>query len=450
MKVQLTSFMTFVILGWVMSACHGGDTRADAANIGGRSPSIRPSDPGAAGAEDAASETTLSGSGDGAVVGGTGWGDMTDARVDEDTSNAGGDSDEADAATSHASAGGMGGGRDASGGTAGSSMDGPTASAGTSGTASTSCPFPSSFKWTSSGPLAEPKSPPGHNFACLKDFTVVKWQNMFVVYATVYDTKSTYSGVNIDFTDWSKMATADQIWMETTPAGATVSPSLIYLTPKNQWVLTFQWGFKYATSSDPTQPSKWSAPKSLFASRVANSETGPMDPTVICDSARCYLFFTASNGNIYRSSMPIDNFPSTFTSHETIWAESNKYDAFEAVQVYAVKGTGKYLMVVGAIGPSGQRYFRAFSADSLGGKFTPIPGASSEAKPFAGKNNVTFSGTPWTNDIGQGDIVRENPSETQTIDPCNLQFLYQGRDPTKVSSNDGEMPYRPGLLTLVR
>jgi hypothetical protein len=43
-------------------------------------------------------------------------------------------------------------------------------------------------------------------------------------------------------------------------------------------------------------------------------------------------------------------------------------------------------------------------------------------------------------------MVREDPSETQTIDPCKMQFLYQGRDP-KSTASYGELPYRPGLLT---
>ncbi|MGC4068349.1 MAG: non-reducing end alpha-L-arabinofuranosidase family hydrolase [Polyangiaceae bacterium] len=329
------------------------------------------------------------------------------------------------------------GGTTAKGGT--TAAGGTTAKGGSTGTGGgTYCPLPAKFKWTTSAALAKvPRTIDGHNVIAIKDFTHVVHNNKHVVYATAYE--GNWKSAMFVFDDWSNWDATAGTWF---PRNA-VAPTLIYFTPKKQWVLFYQWGFQYATSSDPTNASSWSTGKSL----LSNGPSSAIDQTFICDSTNCYLFFAGDNGNIYRSSMPIGNFPSTFNGYQTIMTDTQA-KLFEAVQVYTVKGpTPQYLMIVEAMGGGG-RYFRAFTATDLGGKWTAMPGAETEASPFAGKANVT--GTLWSNDVSHGDLVRIDPSETQPIDPCNLQLLYQGFDKTKSASGYGTIPYQPGLLTLVR
>ena len=310
-------------------------------------------------------------------------------------------------------------------------------------------PVTGPFNWSSTGVLIAPMSDDAHQIVSVKDPSVVYYNNRWHVYATTANEQGHWSIAYISFNDWSNAIHAKPIYIDQNPdlRGYHCAPQVFYFRPHKKWYLIYQSQHpQYSTTEDLSKPETWTRPANFFSSSPPGMPRLPIDYWVICDDEHAYLFFTGDNGRLYRSRTKIEDFPNGLSNPETI-IEETRETLFEGSMTYKIKGTEKYLTLVEGLGPS--RYYRAYLADRLDGQWTPVADADTYEKPFAGINNVTFEEgiQPWTSDISHGELIRDGYDETMTVDPNNMQLLYQGRAPDSGGPYHS-LPYRLGLLKL--
>ncbi|CAM5743629.1 Beta-xylanase OS=Streptomyces alboniger OX=132473 GN=CP975_02970 PE=3 SV=1 [Streptomyces alboniger] len=317
--------------------------------------------------------------------------------------------------------------------------------------------LPDSFSWSSTGPLISPRPDATHPIVSVKDPTVFRYKNRWHVYATTADTAGAWSLAYTSFKDWSKAAAAPQTFLDSNPNIGdryAAAPQVFYFAPQKLWYMVYQTGPpSYSTTTDPSEPGSWSAPRSFFEGEPAvvtenKGAGGWLDFWTICDRTACYLFFSDGNGHQYRSRTTRAEFPSGFRDTTIVLSEPDRFDLFEASNVYRLGDSGTYLMLVEALATKSdwRRYFRAWVSDGLGGAWTPL--ADTEANAFIRANNVTFGGgqPAWTKDFSHGELIRDGVDQTLTISPCRLRFLYQGIDPAAVGDYS-QLPWLLALLT---
>jgi hypothetical protein len=312
--------------------------------------------------------------------------------------------------------------------------------------------LPGSFRWQSSGVQISPHAD-SHNIIAVKDPSVVSFNGEWYVYASTVSSSGSYGMEEIQFSNWSQASSATPVYMDQTAIGSgyKTAPQLFYFAPQKLWYLIYQTGSNtgYSTNPDITNPTGWSATKFFYSGMpsIISQNIGPgfwVDMWVICDSANCYLFSMDDNGHLYRSQTSLANFPNGMSQPVIAASNSTPNNFFEADNVYAVAGQHQYLLIVEAIGSSGRRYFTAYTSSAINGSWTPL--AASQGSPFIAASNVTFSGTAWTQDFSSGEMIRSGYDQSLTISPCNIQYLYQGKDPNATGSYNS-LPWRLGLVT---
>jgi hypothetical protein len=231
------------------------------------------------------------------------------------------------------------------------------------------------------------------------------------------------------------------------------APELFYFEPQKLWYLIWQQQEPaYSTTTTPDNPNSWSTPK-RFASNwdswkaVVKGQYGAIDYWAIADDKNFYIFCTGDDGSVYRSKTTLANFPNGFSALEIVKRFSGTDVIFEGGSHYKVKGTtNTYLHVIEGQGSTG-RYFSAWTSEGIEGEWKDYKVGQSNA--FIRSTNVTYASgvTDWTDDVSHGEFIRDNPNQNMELDPCKLQFLYQGKAPNS-SGEYNLLPYRLGLVTL--
>jgi hypothetical protein len=134
--------------------------------------------------------------------------------------------------------------------------------------------LPSSLRWSSSGVLAGPKPDAAHSdVVAIKDYTVVRHNNAWQVYATTASPSQGWNLVHFSFSDWPQAAGATHTYLDTaTPIGRgyRAAPHIFYFAPQNLWYMVYQTGLPtYSTSTDPSNPRSWSTPRNFMNSEPA-------------------------------------------------------------------------------------------------------------------------------------------------------------------------------------
>jgi len=304
-------------------------------------------------------------------------------------------------------------------------------------------------KWECSAPLIAPEKRDHNPSRAQKDPTFVFYDGKWHVFMTVkLPGKSAIEYCS--FKDWKEADRSRRTILKISDSDYYCAPQVFYFTPHKKWYLVYQMGVPgankmwvaYSTTTDISDPDSWTRARPILDGGENDPrQVGGLDYWIICDEQRAYLFLTSLNGKMWRLWTDLEDFPKGFDHCEL----ALQAKIFEASHTYRLKGQDKYLTV---IEENGRRYYKAYLADRLDGKWTPV--ADTAERPFASWRNIRSARgvDPWTDNVSHGELVRDGYDQTLTVDPNNLRFVFQGMwDKDKSRKRYGQFQWRIGMLT---
>ena len=303
--------------------------------------------------------------------------------------------------------------------------------------------------WEYSAPLIAAEQRKTERSRAQKDPTVVFYEGKWHVFMTV-KLRGKSATEHCSFAKWEEADRSKRTILRISKSNYYCAPQVFYFRPHGKWYLVYQMGVPgankmwvaYSTTTDIADPGSWTqAMPMLDGGKNDPRKVGGLDYWIICDNERAYLFLTSLNGKMWRLWTRLEDFPRGFDKFEL----ALEAKVFEASHTYKLKGTDKYLTV---IEENGRRYYKAYLADHLAGKWTPL--ADTARRPFAGWHNVRPAAgvEAWTDNISHGELIRDGCDETLTVDPGHLRFIFQGMwDKDKSGKGYGQFQWRIGMLT---
>lgn len=230
------------------------------------------------------------------------------------------------------------------------------------------------FSWMASRPLVEPHNHNGDHCYSVKDPSVVQHNGRWHLFCTIRSKQNTHQIEYRSFSDWADASGAQPQLLDMT-SGYCCAPQVFYFAPQKKWYLIYQVQDSsrspslqpaFSSTDNLDDPKSWSKPTLLFSKQPAAVKMW-IDFWVICDQRKAHLFFTSHAGWMWRSETSLNDFPFGWSKPEVVL----RGDIFEASHIYRLKGQDKFLTLVEAQ-EGRRRYLKAFTADRLDGKWSPL------------------------------------------------------------------------------